>query len=112
MIADPLGTSGSGTATANGEHAARSTETPPSGRDARCRFSKSNPGDPGSSFARQTAVLHRALCAVVSEEDILAIALKLREMALAGDLAAFRLLLSYAIGRRQPLSPVRAGWKG
>jgi hypothetical protein len=38
---------------------------------------------------------------VVSEEDIQAIALKLKELALAGNLAAIRLLFSYVIGRPQ-----------
>jgi hypothetical protein len=66
-----------------------------------------NPGgaNPGlevkhHSFARQSAALYRALCSVVREADIEALARKLMEMALAGDMAAMKLLLAYVMAPR------------
>jgi hypothetical protein len=66
-----------------------------------------NPGgaNPGlkakpHSFARQSATLYRALCSVVREADVEAITRKLMEMALAGDVAAMKLLLAYVMAPR------------
>jgi hypothetical protein len=70
-----------------------------SGRDARGRFTKNNRGGPGNPFARQVAALRRALIESITEEDIRAVAARLLEGAKAGDVAAARLLLSYAIGK-------------
>jgi hypothetical protein len=69
------------------------------GRDQRGRFAKGNPGGPGNPFARRTALLRRVLSMAVTEEDIEAVAKRLLEQAKAGDVAAARLLLSYAIGQ-------------
>jgi hypothetical protein len=70
-------------------------------RDARGRFATGNRGGPGNPFARQTAAMHRALCAEVSKEDLAAMTRKLKEMALAGNMAALKLLFSYVVGRPQ-----------
>jgi hypothetical protein len=69
------------------------------GRDQRGRFAKGNSGGPGNPFARRTAMLRRVLSTAVTEKDIAAIAKRLLEQAKAGDVAAARLLLSYAIGQ-------------
>jgi hypothetical protein len=69
------------------------------GRDARGRFTVGNRGGPGNPFARQTAALRRALLAVVTPEDLEAIARVLVERARGGDLVALKLLLLYAVGR-------------
>jgi hypothetical protein len=69
------------------------------GRDQHGRFAKGNPGGPGNPFARRTAQLRRVLSMAVTEEDIAAVAKRLLEQAKAGDVAAARLLLSYAIGQ-------------
>jgi hypothetical protein len=102
MIADPLNPTPNGTPTANGEHATPSPDTPPpSGRDAHGRFTKGNSGGPGNPFARQSAAIQRVFRSVVSEEKALALALKLMDMALEGNLVAAKLLLSYGVGRPQ-----------
>jgi hypothetical protein len=70
-----------------------------SGRDARGRFVAGNKGGPGNPFARQTARLRKAMLAVVTDEDMQAIAAKLIELARGGDVAAAKVLLAYVIGR-------------
>jgi hypothetical protein len=89
---------------ANGDIGAGQSGPSPSanganGRDQRGRFAKGNPGGPGNPFARRTAQLRRVLSMAVTDEDIAAIAQQLLEQAKAGDVAAARLLLSYAIGQ-------------
>jgi hypothetical protein len=102
MSVDPLNPTTNGSPTTNGEPAARSADTPlPSGRDAHGRFTKGNAGGPGNPFARQSAALQRAFRSVVSEEKAQALAQKLMDMALEGNLPAMKLLLTYAIGRPQ-----------
>jgi hypothetical protein len=102
MIPATLDPAPNGTPTANGEHATRSPDTPPpSGRDAHGRFTKGNAGGPGNPFARQSAAIHRAFRSVVSQEKAQALALKLMDMAMEGNLAAAKLLLTYGIGRPQ-----------
>jgi hypothetical protein len=68
-------------------------------RDGQGRFVPNNPGGPGNPFARQVALLRKALIAAVTPEDFTAIADKLKEKALAGDLAATKLLFSYVLGK-------------
>src|SRR5689334_20217434 len=67
------------------------------GRDGRGRFTRGNRGGPGNPFARQTAALRRAFLAVVTPEDLEAIARLLVERARGGDLVAVKLLLLYAV---------------
>src|SRR5262245_13738726 len=61
------------------------------GRTARGRFAKGNAGGPGNPFARKTAALRSALINGLTDENMQAVAGKLLEMALAGDLDAARL---------------------
>jgi hypothetical protein len=68
-------------------------------RDPRGRFVKGNKGGPGNPYARRLAQFRKVLLDVVTDEDIQATAQKLLEQARAGDLAAIRLLFSYAIGK-------------
>jgi hypothetical protein len=70
-----------------------------SARDSQGRFLHDNPGGPGNPFARQVALLRKALIAAVSPDDFTAIAGKLKDKALAGDLAATKLLFSYVLGK-------------
>jgi hypothetical protein len=74
------------------------------GRDTHGRFATGNRGGPGNPFARQVAALRAALVASVSEEDLEAVARTLVRQAQQGDVAAAKLLLSYALGK--PAAPV------
>ncbi len=69
------------------------------GRDSQGRFVKGNRGGPGNPFARRTAALRVALCAALTEDDVRAIVLAMKEKAKAGDVAAAKLVLGYAVGR-------------
>ena len=75
---------------------------PTSTRQPNGRFAKNNPGGPGNPFARQVAALRSALLARVSAEDIQAVAEQLLRQAREGNVAAARLLLSYAVGKPAP----------
>jgi hypothetical protein len=72
-------------------------------RDGQGRFLPNNGGGPGNPFARQVALLRKALIAAVSADDIAAIAEKLKEKALAGDLAAIKVLFGYVLGKPTPM---------
>ncbi len=82
----------------NGTH----EEAAPSGRDGKGRFTKGNPGGPGNPFARQVARLRQVFLDRVDPDKLLALVDKLLEMALAGDLAALKLVLAYTLGRPAP----------
>ncbi len=82
----------------NGTHA----EAAPSGRDGKGRFTKGNPGGPGNPFARQVARLRQVFLDRVDPDKLQALVDKLLEMALAGDLAALKLVLAYTLGRPAP----------
>jgi hypothetical protein len=85
-------------------HAAPNDPTPPpTGRDARGRFTRGNAGGPGNPFARRTAALRRAFCEAVSEEDMRQMVEVIKLKALGGDLAACKLLLGYCVGRPGPV---------
>jgi hypothetical protein len=71
----------------------------PSGRDAKGRFAKGNPGGPGNPFARHVARLRSALAECVTEEDIRQIARGLLVSAKLGHLPSIRVLLSYVVGK-------------
>jgi hypothetical protein len=89
-------------AVATGETEPSPSPNGANGRDQHGRFAKGNPGGPGNPFARRTAQLRRVLSMAVSDEDIEAVAKRLLEQAKVGDVAAARLLLSYAIGQPTP----------
>jgi hypothetical protein len=63
------------------------------------KYLKGNPGGPGNPYARRTAALRHAILDVVTPEEIRALAGRLLELAREGDLAAAKLVLSYAIGK-------------
>jgi hypothetical protein len=71
-------------------------------RDGGGRFVKGCPGGPGNPYVRQVARLKNALYQALTEDDIRAVAHRLRDKALAGDVAAARLLLDYALGKPLP----------
>jgi hypothetical protein len=75
------------------------TPQPKEGRENNGQFGQGNPGGPGNPFARQVAALRKALITAVTEKDMADIARKLIARATSGDVAAARLLLSYAIGK-------------
>ncbi len=71
----------------------------PDGRDAGGRFACGNRGGPGNPFARQVAALRAGLLARVTPEDLGDVAEELLRRAKDGDVAAAKLLLSYALGK-------------
>ena len=74
-------------------------ESPAPRRAKGGRFAKGNPGGPGNPFARRVAGLRAALLDVVTVERLQALATKLYDLALGGDVAAAKLILCYAIGK-------------
>ncbi len=90
--------------------ATRDSHTPPAGppgpapaeqtqRDSRGRFAPGNKGGPGNPFARKTAGFRQALLDAITAEDLHTIARQLIQQAQQGDVAAARLVFSYAIGK-------------
>src|SRR4029079_6139848 len=71
-------------------------------RDGQGRFVAGNSGGPGNPFGRHVAGLRAALLAAITDADMQAVARKLIAMATAGDMAAMKLLLKYAIGKPAP----------
>jgi hypothetical protein len=97
-------------------HRPESPEAPPpaaggaGGRDANGRFTAGNHGGPGNPFARRIAEFRRAIVDAATPEKIVAVVAKLEEKALAGDVAAAKLYLSYAVGKPGPApDPDRLG---
>jgi hypothetical protein len=70
-----------------------------SGHDALGRFTHGNGGGPGNPNARRTAELLKAFRQAATPARLGQLAEKLYRMALAGDTAAAKLFLSYAVGR-------------
>src|SRR5205823_145322 len=58
-----------------------------------------NRGGPGNPFARQVAALRSALLSALTPQDVEAVAQEVLRQAKEGNLAAARLLLSYALGK-------------
>jgi hypothetical protein len=70
------------------------------GRDkASGRFTAGNRCSKGNPFAKRQYALRSGLLAAVTEETLTAMAAKLVELALAGDVAAAALLFSYVLGK-------------
>jgi hypothetical protein len=74
----------------------------PAARDAQGRFAPGNGGGPGNPFARRTADYRQAFADAITVEELGALARQLYLQALAGDLAAARLVLAYTIGKPAP----------
>src|SRR5207244_2321659 len=82
--------------------------TADAGRTNNGQFAPGNKAGRGNPFARQVALLRKALLDAVTPETLMAIAVKLSETALAGDLAAIKLLFSYVLGHTpKPMNPDR-----
>jgi hypothetical protein len=79
----------------NGAKADQST----TGRVANGRFAPGNKFSRGNPFYRRQAALRQALLEEVGEDGLRKLARKLLEQALAGDVAAARTLLAYAVGK-------------
>jgi hypothetical protein len=68
-------------------------------RDRLGRFQPHNQGGPGNPFGRQVARNRRLILTALSDEEVLAVVRKLHEQALAGNVAASKLLLQYVAGK-------------
>ena len=78
-------------------------------RDGEGRFVIGNPGGPGNPFARRVGELRRAMLAAVKEEDVADIIKALVARAKEGHVPAAKLVLSYLLGKPQPVAdPDRA----
>jgi hypothetical protein len=75
---------------------------PASYRGENGRFLKGNPGGPGNPYVKQVAQLKAALFEALTTDDIQAVMRRMRDAALAGDVAAARLLLEYTVGKPLP----------
>ena len=82
-----------------------------SGRDAKGRFVKGNPGGPGNPFARQMAAFRQKLMDVIERQDFEAIAFQLMMLARAGNLEAIisQRLLICRDGSRRPATEILRG---
>jgi hypothetical protein len=70
------------------------------GRDAETgRFRKGWRGGPGNPFCRKLAAHRSAFLEAIGADGVKRLAAKLHEWALAGDMDAARLVLSYAVGK-------------
>ena len=81
---------------------ARETAQPPADRDTKTgRFAPGNSAAAGhvNPTARARADLQKALIAAVSPDDIAAVARRLRDDALGGNVPSAELLLKYVVGR-------------
>jgi hypothetical protein len=86
-------------ATADNGAAPTPAESPANGRGADGRFTPGNKAAAGNPFHRAVAARRKALLEAIGPEDVAAVGRKLRDMALAGDVAACKVLLSYAVGK-------------
>ena len=75
-------------------------QTPTNGHYANGRFAKGNKGGPGNPFARRTAAMRKAIIDAVTPEQLAAIAAVMVKKAQEGDVAAAKLVFSYAVSMR------------
>jgi len=80
----------------------RAAPLPGKNHDAKGRFLPGNPGGPGNPFARQTASSLRAIREAFTEERLKEVAEMVYRKARGGDLAAAKIMFSYAGGRPAP----------
>jgi len=66
------------------------------------RFTAGNPGGPGNPYARRVAAMRTQLLDAVDSDGIAEVARAMLAAAKAGDTAAARLVLSYAVGPPLP----------
>ena len=74
----------------------------PIGRDDNGRFARGNAGGPGNPHARHCARVLAFFRNVIDDEKIEAIIHVLYARAVAGDMSAIKLILSYKIGKPAP----------
>jgi hypothetical protein len=86
------------------------------GRGADGRFTMENIGGPGNPYARRVAALRQAALEGITPDDMRSIMTKLAALAKDGDVAAAKIVLSYAIGKpAEAPNPDRLDveeWKG
>ena len=75
------------------------TPAPNGHRDGSGRFLPGNPGGPGNPLARQIGRLRSALHEALTVEDMGRVVRAMLQKAQAGDVAAARLCLEYALGK-------------
>jgi hypothetical protein len=79
------------------------TGAPPSGeRDEAGKFTKGNKGGPGNPFNRRVCELRKLLLEAVGPAELRAMLDAVLAKAKAGDVAAAKLILQYAIGKPTP----------
>ncbi len=74
----------------------------PIGRDENGRFACGNAGGPGNPHARHCAYMLSRFRSIIDETKLEAIIQVLYARALAGDMSAIKLILSYSIGKPAP----------
>jgi hypothetical protein len=74
-------------------------DPPAPDRGANGRFTPGNSAGTKNPFHRATAARRKALLEAVTDEDVAAVARKLRDQALAGDVAAAKVLLTFVVGK-------------
>jgi hypothetical protein len=79
-------------------------------RDSRGRFKQGNKGGPGNPFLRRIGELRRTVLNFAAQDDMEQAALVLKELAMAGDLAAIKLLFEYVLGK--PMETVESDYLG
>ena len=83
----------------NGAAGSQNNLTTAVGRESNGRFAASHTGGPGNPCARQTAAARKAIADAITAEQLAAIAAVLVKKAMEGDVAAAKLVFSYAAGR-------------
>jgi hypothetical protein len=95
----PNGTNGQAGAVLSPSTAVATVGPATANQGANGRFLPGNRAAAGNPFHRAVAARRKALLDAVTDEDIAAVARKLRDLALAGDVAAAKVLLVYVVGK-------------
>lgn len=82
------------------------------GRDKRGRFSKGWKGGPGNPFGRQVALLRREFVVALTPVKIRKLARRLLKLAMGGNVAAAKLVMSYALGQPVQICVTADGLEG
>ena len=73
-----------------------------SGRDSQCRFQTGNTGGPGNPQVRQLAAHQAVVREALTPGELQAVLRKLRDQAMAGDVAAAKVVLDRVVGKSRP----------
>lgn len=79
------------------------TDAGTSGRDHKGRFAAGNPGGPGNPFVNQVHLLRTAIFSRIKKGELQKVVDALFKSAKDGDIAAAKLILSYAAGTPEVL---------